>query len=251
MKTKIKVVTVDFWNTIFDSSNGIERNSLRQQKLKSTFEVLGMEIPDADYEKAMQDAWEYFNRIWRSEMRTISSHDALSFFWNHFNAPKNEELLKDAVRTFEQSILIYPPKLVEGVREALETLSKKYKLAIVSDTGFSPGSVLRELLNINGLLELFSSFSFSNETGIAKPHPNAFLKVLNELDCTPEKAVHIGDIEETDIQGAKNLNMYAIRFIGNHLDFLNEDSELHTIADFVASSWSEVLEKINEIEQKL
>ncbi|MFN3781344.1 MAG: hypothetical protein ACK4SO_04130, partial [Candidatus Kapaibacteriota bacterium] len=75
MKTKIKVVTIDFWNTIFDSSNGIERNSLRQQKLKSTFEVLGMEIPDADYEKAMQDAWEYFNKIWRSEMRTISSHD--------------------------------------------------------------------------------------------------------------------------------------------------------------------------------
>ncbi len=251
MKTKIKVITVDFWNTIFDSSNGIERNSLRQQKLKSTFELLGLQIPDQDYEKAMQDAWEYFNKIWRSEMRTISSHDALSFFWNYFNAPKNEELLNDAIRTFEQSILIHPPKLVDGVKDALETLSKKYKLAIVSDTGFSPGSVLRELLNINGLLELFSSFSFSNETGIAKPHPNAFLKVLTELDCPPEKAVHIGDIEETDIQGAKNLNMYAIRFIGNHLDFLNEDSELHTIADFVASSWSEVLEKINEIERKL
>lgn len=248
MKTKIKVITIDFWNTIFDSSNGIERNSLRQKKLKSTFELLGLHIPDEDYEKAMQDAWEYFNRIWRSEMRTISSHDALIFFWNYFKAPEDEELLKDAVRTFEQSILIYPPKLVDGSKEALETLSKKYKLAIVSDTGFSPGTVLRELLNINGLLELFSSFSFSNETGVAKPHPNAFLKVLTELDCPPENAVHIGDIEETDIQGAKQLNMYAIRFIGNHLDFLGEDTELHTIADFVATSWNEVIEKINEIE---
>ncbi len=248
MKTKIKAVTVDFWNTLFDSSNGIERNSYRIQKLKSAFEQLGHSIPDEEYEKAMQEAWEYFNKIWRNEMRTISTYDALKFFWNYFNAKHDEEIIVDLKNTFEQSILIYPPKLFDGVPDALKKLSENYKLGIVSDTGFSPGSVLRELLKIQGIYKFFSSFSFSNETGVAKPHSNAFLKVLTELECKPENAIHIGDIEETDIQGAKKLNMLAIRFIGNHLDFLNEDSEHHTIADFIATSWKEIPQIIEEIE---
>lgn len=250
MNTKIKVITIDFWNTLFDSSNGTERNALRLQKLKSAFEILGLSVPDEEYEKAMQEAWEYFNNIWRNEQRTISTRDALLFFWNYFNAPKIEELIDDVQKTFEQSILIHPPQLVVGVQDVLQSLSSRYKLAIVSDTGFSPGSVLRELLKINGIYDFFSAFSFSNETGVAKPHPKAFQTVLEQLDCQPESAIHIGDIEETDIQGAKNLNMIAIRYIGNHLDFLNEDSELHTIADYIATSWNEIPDIIQEIETK-
>jgi len=250
MNSRINVITIDFWNTLFDSSNGLERNSLRLQKLKSAFETLGLVIPDEDYEKAMQEAWEYFNNIWRNEQRTISTYDALLFFWKYFNAPYVEELIRNVTHTFEQSILIYPPNLIGGVKETLNHLANNYKLAIVSDTGFSPGTVLRELLKIHGIYEYFSAFSFSNETGVAKPNPKAFLTVLNELNCKPENAIHIGDIEETDIQGAKNLNMFAIRYIGNHLDFLNEDAEIHTLADFIATSWHEIPQIIKEIETK-
>lgn len=248
MNSKIEVITIDFWNTLVDSSNGIERNSFRLQKLKSAIEMLGLNIPDEVYEKAMQEAWEYFNHIWLNEQRTISTYDALLFFWNYFNAPIVNDVIEEVKTTFEQSILVYPPKLMEGARESLEELSRKYKLAIVSDTGFSPGSVLRELLKIQGVYKYFSAFSFSNETGVAKPHPKAFLTVLEQLNCNPEKAIHIGDIEETDIKGAKNLQMIAIRYIGNHLDFLNEDFELHTIADFIATHWNEIPQIINQIE---
>ncbi len=247
MESKIKVITIDFWNTLFDSSNGIERNEHRMNKLKFAFESIGLNIPDEEYEKAMQDAWEYFNNIWRNELRTISTKDAILFFWNYFNAPKVEELIDDVIDTFEKSILIHPPKLIERVPETLEKLSQKFKLAIVSDTGFSPGSVLRELLKISGIYNFFTTFSFSNETGVAKPHPKAFLTVLNALECSPENALHIGDIEETDIQGAKNLNMFAIRFIGNNISFLNEDTEIHTIADSIATSWLEIPEIIDEL----
>ncbi|MCX7908068.1 MAG: HAD family hydrolase [Ignavibacteria bacterium] len=249
MSKNIQVITIDFWNTLFDSSNGIERNNFRLQKLKSAFETLGLSIPDSEYEKAMQDAWEYFNNIWRNEQRTISTYDALLFFWDYFKAPKAESLIQEVTATFEQSILIYPPKLIDGVSETLDALSKKYKLAIVSDTGFSPGNVLRELLKLHKIYDFFSAFSFSNETGVAKPHPKAFNTVLNYLNCPPEKAVHIGDIEETDIFGAKKLNMFAIRFIGNHLDFLNEDAELHTIADYIAKSWCEIPKIVQLIEK--
>ncbi|MGQ9819629.1 MAG: HAD family hydrolase [Candidatus Kapaibacteriales bacterium] len=248
MSRRIKVVTIDFWNTIFDSSNGLERNQLRISTLKSKLSELGLNISDEEYQTAMQKAWEFFNGIWKNEQRTLSAYDSVLFFWRHFSAPLNENVINEVVTTFEECILYYPPILFDGVPDVLQELSSKFKLGIVSDTGFSPGRVLRELLERYSILQYFSAFSFSNETGVSKPHPKAFLKVLNSLNCEPEKAIHIGDIEETDIEGAKNLNMLAIRFLASQPDFFGENGEFHTKADFIAKSWNEVLEIINSLE---
>lgn len=248
MSTKIKAITIDFWNTIFDSSNGIERNQLRINTLKSKLSELGLNISDEEYQLAMQNAWEYFNGIWKNEQRTLSTYESVLFFWSYFNAPIDKSAIDEVVKVFEDCILYHPPSLFEGAAEAFKTLSSKYMLGIISDTGFSPGRVLRELLQNNSILQYFSAFSFSNETGVAKPHPNAYYHIFKELNCKPEHAIHIGDIEETDIEGAKNLNMLAIRFLAHQYDFLSEDSEFHTKADFIAKSWSEVLDIINTLD---
>lgn len=248
MHNKLKVITVDFWNTIFDSSNGLERNEYRLKTLKSALGSLGLDITEEAYQKSMQDAWEYFNGIWKNEQRTLSTYESVMFFWDYFKAPKNQNMISEVVEVFENSILVFPPNLLDGAKEVIEMLAQKYILGIISDTGFSPGSVLRQLMEQSSILKYFKAFSFSNETGVAKPHPEAYLKILNEMNCLPQNAIHIGDIEETDIDGAKNLQMKAIRFIANHLDFLNEDSEFHTKADFVATSWHEIPKIIDTIE---
>lgn len=247
MSSKLKVITVDFWNTIFDSSNGIERNQLRINTLKSKFMELGFKISDEEFQIAMQKAWEFFNGIWKNEQRTLSTYDSVLFFWQYFNAPFDKRAIEEVVSVFEDCILEYPPTLFEGAIEAFQQLSQKFKLGIISDTGFSPGQVLRRLLDQNYILHYFSAFSFSNETGVAKPHPKAYLKILEKFNCKPENALHIGDIEETDIEGAKNLNMYAIRFLAYQPDFLNEDSEFHSRADYIAKSWYEVMEIVNNM----
>lgn len=248
MSKRIKVVTIDFWNTVFDSSNGIERNQLRINTLKSKLSQLGLNISDEEYQTAMQKAWEFFNGIWKNEQRTLSTYDSVLFFWQYFSAPQNKNIINEVVKIFEECILYYPPTLFDGASDAIKELASKYKLGIVSDTGFSPGRVLRNLLDRYSILEYFSAFSFSNETGVSKPNPKAYLSVLNSLNCYPENAIHIGDIEETDIEGAKNINMLAIRFMANQPVFLSEDDEFHSKADFIARSWKEVLEIINSLE---
>ncbi|MCX7879617.1 MAG: HAD family hydrolase [Ignavibacteria bacterium] len=248
MSKRIKVITIDFWNTLFDSSNGLERNHYRISELKKSLETLGLRVSDEEYEKAMAEAWDYFNTIWKNEQRTISAAQAIDFFWKYFNAPYDEDLMHRLVYIFEHSILDYPPKLIEGVEDSLKILKEKFFLGIVSDTGFSPGIILRELLRKVGIFEYFSAFSFSNETGVAKPNPKAYMTILEQFDCPPEQALHIGDIEETDIIGAKNLKMKAIRFIGNHLDFMNEDAELHSIADFIVTCWKDIPKIISNLE---
>ena len=200
----LKLITIDFWNTLFDSSNGTKRNQLRMEKLVSSIHSLGIKIESQEFEKAMQASWQYFNDIWKKDMRTPLPEETVGFFWNYFGLQSENNCIKEVAMGFANSILDYPPKLLPGVKVALAKLSEHCKLAIVSDTGFSPGKVLRVLLKNYEIIHFFDAFSFSDETSVSKPHPKAFSTILEQLECKPEEAIHIGDIEQTDIIGAKN-----------------------------------------------
>lgn len=242
-----KLITIDFWNTIFDSSSGLERNKYRLRALIEETDKLGFFIKQDELDTSMKSSWEYFNHVWMNEQRTPSSIDLVRFFWKKLKLEENQESMERISEIFANSILVHPPKLVNGVKEVLPQLKEKYQLAIVSDTGFSGGNVLRKLLEKESIIEYFDSFSFSDETGVAKPNKVAFQKVLNELNIEPSYALHVGDIENTDIVGAKSIGMKAIRFNGDTSRFLIKDNPEKTIADFETDKWSEIPELINKL----
>ncbi len=233
----IQVVTIDFWNTIFDSYNGEVRNKYRQRCLIETIDKLGVMVTPDQFSEAMQASWEYFNRIWKNDHITPSPLETVTFFWNFLKLPEDKPSIDHVVECFANSVLVHQPKPMPHLIEALTELKKKYKLAVVSDTGFSPGTVLTQLLKENDLFDFFDAFSFSNETGVSKPHPKAFNTVLERLDCKPENAIHIGDIEDTDVKGAKALNMYAIRYSGDITEYVAQTNPKKTIADAEIDSW--------------
>ncbi len=237
----LKVVTIDFWNTLLDSSRGMERNGYRLSVLKKELAALGVTFTDEQYSEALKASWEFFNSIWKLEQRTPLTKEMVVFFWELMEVPFDEGAIDRVTDAFAKCNLLFQPELIEGVKDALETLSADFKLGIVSDTGFSPGSILRQLLEEKGVLKYFSAYSFSDETGVSKPHPKAFTTILDQLGASPEEALHVGDIEDTDIKGAKELGMKAIRF-------LSEEPELHfrnnpeaTLADYSADNWEEVV----------
>lgn len=242
-----KVITFDFWNTIFDSSGGSIRNDYRKKVLVNEIDKFGIVVKQEQFQKAMTSSWERFNKIWIEDQRTPSPRETAEFFWQQLDMPKNKESIEYLVKEFADAVLIYPPKLLPGVKEAIINLSENYTLGIVSDTGFSPGSILKEMLNREEILHYFSVFSFSDETGVAKPHPKAFNTILESLNCSPEYALHIGDIEKTDIIGAKNLNMKAIRYTGDPTALYNKDNPHKSLADFESNNWLEIPEIINSI----
>lgn len=244
----IKVVTIDFWNTLFDSSNGVKRNAVRQHVLLEQIKKYDFELTEELYNQALKASWEYFNNIWINDRRTPQTEETIGFFWSYLKLPYNLDSIKIVAKSFAESILDYPPELVEGVKDVLQQLAGKYKLGIISDTGFTPGSILKKLFVKEEIIQYFSSFSFSDETGVSKPHPKAYLKILNDLNCDAQLAVHIGDIEKTDIFGAKNLGMRAIRFTGDKTSQLNKDNPSNTMADAETSDWSEIPEIIRMFE---
>ena len=241
---KIKVITIDLWNTLFDSSNGTKRNAYRQHALLNEIEKMNIQLPPDDYNNALKASWEFFNNIWLNNQRTPDTIEMIEFFWSYLKLPYNRESIENVAYHFQISVFEHPPKLIGGVQESLEILSQKYKLGLISDTGFTPGSLLIKLMQNFGIFDYFSAFSFSDETGVSKPNKKAYLTILNKFAVNPEEAVHIGDIEKTDIKGAKELGMNAIRFSGDPTAVMNKDNSKTTMADFEVSHWNDVVKCI-------
>ncbi|OGU58679.1 MAG: hypothetical protein A2X64_09265 [Ignavibacteria bacterium GWF2_33_9] len=246
----LKVITIDFWNTLFDSTNGIERNQIRNNSIRTALQKIGREVTEKEMQDAVSSAWAHFNRIWTDEMRTPMPRESVEYFWENLKLPFDESAISEVVESFELAILAKPPKLMKNASYVLDKLAKDYKLAIISDTGFTPGSILKQVMKNSGVLDYFSAFSFSDETNVAKPHPKAYLTVLEELKCSPENALHIGDIEKTDIVGAVNMNMYAIRFSGDPT-YLTKPNTKQTSGDAEVFDWNDALLEIRRIDSSL
>jgi len=243
---KIETITIDFWNTLFDSSAGKLRNAYRQRVLIDEIDKFGITIMGKQFQEAMEATWKYFEDIWTIQHRTPTSQDCVEFIWDYLKIQKDQDSINIVKKAFEDSVLVHPPALLPGVKNALSELNKNHSLALISDTGFSPGSILLKLMQNEEIDQYFSSFSFSDETGVAKPNEKAFLTPLNHLNTHPHNALHIGDIEQTDITGAKNLGMKAIRFTGSVVEYINVKNPKDTQADHELAHWDDILQTLNE-----
>jgi putative hydrolase of the HAD superfamily len=232
---KIKSLSFDLWNTLFYDHNVLyDRNKSRIEYFRKALERNGYDH-EHDIAGAMKYCWEYFDKIWRDEHRTLSAKDLLLLSCEQLNVSLPENDVEDVSRFYEEIILDYKPNLFIGAKETIPELAKRYKLGITSDTAYTPGRVLRELLEHEGLLEYFTALTFSDEIGCSKPDPRAFGHTVRMLETSPEESIHIGDNEYTDIQGAKKFGMKAILFKGAY-----ERDEAPTAADYRANDWNEL-----------
>ena len=127
-----------------------------------------------------------------------------------------------------------PPRPAPGAMEVVQALYGKVKLGLICDTGITLGHDLYGIMEADGLAQLFDHFTFSDQTGTTKPELRQFSHALYRLDCPPESAVHVGDLEATDIAGAKQAGMRAVRIV-------HPDADPATAADATIRDIAEVL----------
>ena len=135
-----------------------------------------------------------------------------------------------------------PPVLIQHVKPVLARLSEQYTFGIVSDSALSPGKYARKLMERDGIYQYFSAFTFSDETEHTKPEVVQFISTLEQLNVKPEEAVHVGDIVRTDIVGAKNAEMKAIRFAG-----FNKSETDDTLSDAVIDDYRQLEDTLVEL----
>jgi putative hydrolase of the HAD superfamily len=215
---RIGVVTFDLWDTVFlDDTDEPKRAAAgvppkRVARRNLVHEYLERHSPIAreavDLACDVSDA--AFRMVWFEHYVTWSVRERLEVVMNGLGRDLPEDEMAGLVRAHEEMELEFRPDTVPGICQAIETLSEKYRLAVVSDAVFSPGRCLRELLDGEGLLGYFEGFAFSDEVGRSKPAPAMFESISQQLGVAMHEIVHVGDREEKDIVGPHRVGARAV-----------------------------------------
>ena len=238
----IRAVTFDFWQTLMaDTPENLARaTALRLAGMKAVLERSGHAMTLAALEAAYEASWHRLASIWQ-EHRDLPSREQVAIFLDTVFPGLSRRLtpdtFEDAVQAYITPVLSYPPVPSPGAVEAVRTLaSQGLLLCVVSNTGRTPGVILRQVLDRFGLLDRFCVTSFSDEVGFRKPHPEIFRVSLARAGVDPAHAVHVGDTPEADIAGARAAGMRAVHFAPNgHPASEAADLVLHDFADLPAA----------------
>lgn len=233
-------ISIDFWNTIvIAKSNGPQRLEARLNALHALADEQGTRLSNEQIEEAHNRASQHFDKVWLGTQRTPDAAELVGYTLDHLGLKSDAEVQARITRIYEDSLLDGPPDLAPGAAEAIAALSEHFKLGIISDTMFSPGRVLRNHLEEKGIKQYFSSFAFSNEVGVSKPHPNMFEKVMAETGAGKQDSWHIGDMQPTDIKGAQAYGIKGLLYTG-----VSDTFAADTTADLVCDSWEQIARKL-------
>jgi putative hydrolase of the HAD superfamily len=223
----LRAVTFDYWNTLFVDVRGRRREQRRAEILREELTALGREPPASAIADALQAGFDFFDRVWLHEMRTPLCAEIVDSILVTLGARLPHAARERVIREFEHLLLELPPEPMPGAVYTLPTLAERYHLAVICDTGYSPGSVLRQLLERDGMLAYFEYLYFSNEHGMSKPDVRVFQHTLAEIGVRAGEAAHVGDIQRTDIAGAQAAGMAAVHFVAaNNSDAARSTGDL-------------------------
>ncbi|HEY6331721.1 MAG TPA: HAD family hydrolase [Blastocatellia bacterium] len=211
----IKAVSFDFWNTLFtEPADGFRFYAYRRYSMLSDAVSEHRPVTDDEIRLACHAEAQHHHSVWITEHRTLGVEERVSNCLIHLNVTLPPARISDLAQSFEEGLLERPPILVEGAGETIDYLSRKYRLGIISDVGFSPGRILRQVMRQAGVIDAFDSLVFSDEAGHSKPHRDVFLVTSQALGSPAGEMAHVGDLEHTDVVGAKKAGYRAIRFVG-------------------------------------
>ena len=212
----LKAVTFDLWQTlILDRPEGLRQ--ARAGRVHGIHDILvrhGHAVRQADVDRAYDAVGERLETLWKTQ-RDVGTRGQVRILLERLGldgAVSGDDRIMGALdEAYCLPILSALPVANAGAGEALEALAaRRLRLALICNTGRTPGPMLRIVLERLGLGRLLSVLTFSDEVGLRKPHPEIFLRTLAALGVSPSSAVHIGDDVMTDIAGARGVGMRAV-----------------------------------------
>ena len=220
----IRAVTYDCWGTLLKDHDWEGAMTRRAGALSRS-----LDLDDAAARSLLEEAWAKHDEAWK-QVETFGP-GRMAAYCLEKHGISDDDALESLTREFEEASLDAGVDAVEGALETIRVLEEKdIRVGLICDTGITPGRVVRELLDKVGLLEHLEVQCFSDEVGVPKPGNDIFAKALAELGCRPPEAVHIGDLRRTDIAGAHDIGMHAIRFRGVH-DDRSDTTDAHIVID--------------------
>jgi putative hydrolase of the HAD superfamily len=233
----VQAITFDFWCTLFRDAEKDERQQLR---VDAVHEATG--APHEAIHAALETVWREFSRHHLEEQRTLRPEDAVHLAAQELGVTLESAVRRHLAEVFATAIVHHSPVPIDGAFEAVRRAAKTMPIALVSDTGVSPGRSLKQLMDRHGFTPHFTALVFSDEVGVSKPQPRMFEAAARALGVETGNLLHIGDLEPTDIAGAHAVGAKAALFTGDNSTYGES-----TAADYVFTHWNDFIARLAEI----
>ncbi len=220
----IKAVTYDCWGTLLKDRDFKGAMARRAAALRDM-----VDLDEDQAEGLLREAWLKHDDAWK-QIETFGPGRMAAYCLEARGIFEDEPIAK-LTKEFEEASIETGVDPVQGAGETLAALEAAgIRRALVCDTGFTPGRVVRQLLEEADLIGFLEVTCFSDEVGVPKPGGDIYAKALAGLGVRPPEAVHVGDLRRTDIAGAHDMGMHAARFRGVH-DDRSDATEAEIILD--------------------
>src|SRR5215470_18117281 len=208
----IKAVTFDFWQTLVEDSpvNLARQQARRIEAIGRGLHRAGHRLSAAEVEAVYAQSERVLHeRFWSLDRDPlIADQVRLVLDPPGCSAAFEAALLEEVITGYIDPVLHFPPDLHPGAAEAVTELAARgIALGIVSNTGRTPGIILRQILERHDLLRHFSVISYSDEIGYRKPDPEIFRRTLG---AEARHAAHVGDNPDADVTGAQGAGMRGV-----------------------------------------
>jgi len=220
----IRAVTFDFWQTLVDDlpENLAAQQRLRLEALRAALAAAEMPLDHAGIEAGYERSQQLLDARFWSQHRDPTFPEQVGIVLECMvpgaAARVTGEVLEALQRGYAEPVLRCPPTLCPGAAEAVRELAARgIALGIVSNTGRTPGMVLRRFLEGHDLLRYFRAVTYSDEIGRRKPDGEIFRRTLAklgpDLSGAPGEIAHVGDNPEADVAGARGMGIRAVHYV--------------------------------------
>lgn len=211
----IEAITFDLWGTLIRETSESARK-VKETRIRNLFVFLQNQGYEGSLEKveaAHRKVGDRLGEIW-ARHEDVGAEGQVRLFLEALEDGVEGGLDRMTLANLEWAyvspVLHALPVLNEGAGELLNGLKEQYRLGLICNTGRTPGTMLKIVLQRLGILEFFDVLTFSDAVGVRKPDPRIFQVTLEQLGVAPNRALHVGDDPTTDIVGAQGVGMWAV-----------------------------------------
>lgn len=215
----IRAVAFDLWETLITDTAALSKQQerLRLDRMEAILTRSGRAATASTIEHAYRALWQRCLVLYWSDDRDIPCRRQIEHFLEALDldpASFDASTLDALEEAYGTAAVDVPPALVPFARETLLALKeRRLQIGLISNTGRTPGSALRRILENHGVAQFIDAMVFSNEHGACKPRPSIFEELRSSLGTRFDEMVFVGDNLYVDVHGAQLCGMRAIHFV--------------------------------------
>lgn len=214
----LRAVAFDLWETLITDTPELSRQQERLRLVRMEEILAAHDFGDvADrIEHAYRALWHRCHDLYWSLDLDVPCRRQIDHFLEALELDPEtfaEPVLVALEDAYANAALEVLPKTVDGAVELLTELkSRGLRVGLISNTGRTPGSVLRAILGRLDLAPSIDAMVFSNEHGECKPQPSIFEELRTLLGVAYDEIMFVGDNLYVDVHGAQRCGMRGVHF---------------------------------------